>query len=402
MAGDAVDQARARRTRAAAIHADRERRTRRALVRMCASLTVFGLAPLVPGTGPVFGATTGSLRGLVYLAPALVCLAVSFAAFRRYGSFHPAYLAAQSVESLAIYGSRMALLYDGGLVWSVLWLVQPFTAILWGATKFVKRGVYVPIIVASHAAFAAQSWAHGRGAAAWISVVLGAGSIALFVLVSRRAARDLTVEAERDVLRAKLAAARLEEERRRIARALNEGVVRELEALAREIDDAPPAAEGARAAARDADHIATSARAPAPDSLAALAAAIDEKCRPLCAAVTYEQRLSAAGAVPLSDGASRAALRIAQELVRNAVTHARPGLVRVELGHDPAAGRLELRVWDDGSGMPEGAFARAAGGLRNARHWVRELGGTLTRRPDVAGTDLVATIPCRVTATVAT
>jgi signal transduction histidine kinase len=89
------------------------------------------------------------------------------------------------------------------------------------------------------------------------------------------------------------------------------------------------------------------------------------------------------------------ALRIAQEALTNAIKHAEPKHVLIEL--DFEAANLQLRVKDDGRGFdPEGMLATADGhfGLLGMRERVEHVGGrlTLSSRPG-EGTEVWATIP---------
>jgi ligand-binding sensor domain-containing protein/signal transduction histidine kinase len=88
-------------------------------------------------------------------------------------------------------------------------------------------------------------------------------------------------------------------------------------------------------------------------------------------------------------------LRIAQEALTNALKHAEPNHVFIELDFGTAS--IELRVRDDGRGFDaEGLIAAADGhfGLLGMRERVEHLGGrlTLSSRPG-EGTDVRATIP---------
>jgi signal transduction histidine kinase len=89
------------------------------------------------------------------------------------------------------------------------------------------------------------------------------------------------------------------------------------------------------------------------------------------------------------------ALRIAQEALTNAIKHAQPKHVLIEL--DFEAANLQVRVKDDGRGFDtEGALATADGhfGLLGMRERAEHVGGrlTLSSRPG-EGTEVWATIP---------
>jgi signal transduction histidine kinase len=86
-----------------------------------------------------------------------------------------------------------------------------------------------------------------------------------------------------------------------------------------------------------------------------------------------------------------AAYRIVAEALTNAAKHA--GATSVRLVLQRAAGTLEVRVCDDGVGVP--ATVTPGVGLRSMRERAEELGGACEVRPgeDGRGTTLVATIP---------
>ena len=126
-------------------------------------------------------------------------------------------------------------------------------------------------------------------------------------------------------------------------------------------------------------------------SLEELAARIDQKCRPLCAGIQYDQTLRRDGDPSALIGTrAHALLRISQELVRNAVTHGRARTIALDLACDGAA--LVMRVRDDGIGISPEVFVNATGGLRNARRWVEEERGSLALEPST-GTKLRVTLP---------
>ena len=83
--------------------------------------------------------------------------------------------------------------------------------------------------------------------------------------------------------------------------------------------------------------------------------------------------------------------RIAQEAVRNAVRHAQPGRVRVELTRND--GGLRLLVQDDGVGMPPDAGHEGMG-LRIMRYRAELMGGSLSIGPAAGGgTVVTCTLP---------
>jgi signal transduction histidine kinase len=80
--------------------------------------------------------------------------------------------------------------------------------------------------------------------------------------------------------------------------------------------------------------------------------------------------------------------RVVRELISNAIEHGQGR--RIEVAWRVAGDRLELRVADDGNGMPadtapSGVLARAAD-LEGAAHWAPRAGG---------GTEAIVSVPAR-------
>lgn len=85
---------------------------------------------------------------------------------------------------------------------------------------------------------------------------------------------------------------------------------------------------------------------------------------------------------------------IAQEAVNNAVRHAAPCEVTIEVARD--AGGVRLDVIDDGSGFDPAQPTGAGLGLSNMRQRARQLGGELVVRPRAeGGTVVTCVIPDR-------
>lgn len=96
----------------------------------------------------------------------------------------------------------------------------------------------------------------------------------------------------------------------------------------------------------------------------------------------------------VSDEASLCLYRVAQEALRNVVTHAGAQTVRLSLErHD---GSICLRVRDDGRGLPRGQVSSHRGlGLISLKERVRMLEGTFSvDSSDRSGTTVSVTLPC--------
>lgn len=99
------------------------------------------------------------------------------------------------------------------------------------------------------------------------------------------------------------------------------------------------------------------------------------------------------GSSPLGAGdASLDLLRVAQEALANVYRHARANSVQMSItGRD---GRIELRIKDDGRGLPNGGGPVPEGvGLQSMRYRVERHGGSLTLRQRQKGTEVLAIIP---------
>jgi signal transduction histidine kinase len=97
-------------------------------------------------------------------------------------------------------------------------------------------------------------------------------------------------------------------------------------------------------------------------------------------------------APPLPTFVAVHAYRVATEAMVNAVRHARP--MRIDVDVTLREGRLLLSVTDDGVGLPAGASADASSGLRSMEARARTLGGDLQVGPgERGGTRIVLSAP---------
>jgi signal transduction histidine kinase len=177
-------------------------------------------------------------------------------------------------------------------------------------------------------------------------------------------------------------------ERRRIARDLHDGVVQDLAGTTFELAALERSSTGATATTLG-DATGRLRRAlrslrslmveihPPDLGPAGLASALEDLTAPVHAAgIDTEVRVS--GADGLDDDTVRLVWRVAQEAVRNALRHARPG--RVDIVVD-ASQRTLLTVTDDGQGFDPAAAGRPDSlGLRGLASLVAEAGGRLDVR----------------------
>jgi signal transduction histidine kinase len=222
-------------------------------------------------------------------------------------------------------------------------------------------------------------------------ITLGALAVLVLVatvllwLLTRRAGR---AAAERERL-LRSAATASEAERRRIARDLHDGVVQDLagtaftlSALARDTDE--PTRGGLVAVGTSLRENLRSLRSllveiHPPDLTAeTLPAALEDLCAPAAShGVDVTVTVGELGGVSVDDAAL--VWRVAQELVRNTLRHARATTMTVDLGRQDEA--LVLTVADDGDGFdPATVSATAHYGLRGLESLVADHGGTLLIR----------------------
>lgn len=98
------------------------------------------------------------------------------------------------------------------------------------------------------------------------------------------------------------------------------------------------------------------------------------------------------GEPPLTDTAATHLYRIAREAVTNAVNHGQADKIRIALG--VAAGLVELRVADNGCGMPRLSPRRKGMGLRIMNYRADVIGATLVfSTPESGGTLVACSVP---------
>lgn len=382
---------RARLLREATRNADAERRSWAFTLHHTVPLVLFALAPLVPRAHHLFGALSSGTT-FVFVTPAILSAVGSNLVFRRFGAESRIYRASEAIETFLSYLVNVLTVFGTHLTWPVLWILCPFSTVFFAVTKPFARRLYTGVIALAHVTLAVLYVLRGEVDRAWIALIVGTACYAVFAVIAREGLRNLDLEAERNVAQARLNEAALDEARRQIAGALRDGIGREIAVLASELD-----AEGAAqatSALSELELIAKSSRGLEASSLVELVKRIDEKCRPLCADGTYESSLDAShGELALDASRMLAIVRVAQELVRNAIVHGSARTIRVAV----TAGReaIALGVADDGTGLTHERFTQATGGLANAMSWLREHDGSLQLLPALQeGTVLRAIVPC--------
>lgn len=272
--------------------------------------------------------------------------------------------------------------------------------------------------VAGGVALAAPALALDRWAVFGLSLVLALGVAALFVGDIQRDLKaagldavpvpGLEEEAARQTWLRQVSEAAAQEERNRLARDLHDSIKQQIfgihvsAAAAQARWESDP--EGARKALADVRRSAHEAMVEMqamlhqlrPQALAGtgLVEALREQCEALGYRSGAEVSLELGNPVPderLPPGAQETLFRIAQEALANVARHARAHKVRVGLGREGEAVRLQVE--DDGQGFDPGT-ATAGMGLRNLRERSESLQGALeiTSTPG-AGTRITVFVP---------
>ena len=196
------------------------------------------------------------------------------------------------------------------------------------------------------------------------------------------------------------------EERQRVARELHDSISQALFTLTMNLESAQAflKKDSSRVPAllERAHQVATDARAdvraliselrPAPLEQRGLTDALREQFAALATRAGVTIDLQADGVAPLPPANEDALYRIALEAVHNAVNHARPTRVTVQL--DDQDDLVTLRVADNGAGFDAHADYEGHYGLKTMRERARALGGEVTIESAVgAGTTVRAEIP---------
>jgi signal transduction histidine kinase len=187
-----------------------------------------------------------------------------------------------------------------------------------------------------------------------------------------------------------LAQAAVQEERRRLARDLHDGLAQELAYI------------GGRASAVGADDLTAAAARALDESRRAIAALTLTREEPLDLAVAEAAedvalragarvRLELAPGIRRPPAVQEALLRVVREAVTNAVRHGRAQVVRIDLSNGKG---VRLRIADDGVGFDAAAGDGTGFGLVSMRERVAALGGELrlASRPG-SGTAIEVLVP---------
>ena len=196
-----------------------------------------------------------------------------------------------------------------------------------------------------------------------------------------------------------------EDERRRLARELHDGIGQNLTALKHRLvqlgDGIPPRQRAQLDAAialcgdalEDTRHLSRLLRPPILDDLG-LEAALRALARSLAEAGGPEVAIEVEDLPPLDDDLQTLLFRVAQEALNNAAKHAAARTVLLRLV--ARGGLLQLQVADDGRGCdPDVALRSGGSGLSGMRERLRLYDGRMELHSTPgAGTRLRAVVPC--------
>jgi signal transduction histidine kinase len=374
----------------AAARVDAQRRRWKFALPFMGALACTALATIVPGHEKLWGDTTPA-QSFLFLGAGIGSIFACALIYRAFGNQSRAYQAAEACEVLALTGQPVAFAYSGGDAVLVFWFMHLLGPLFWAQVKPALWRRYNAVSLVACLVSAALCWRDGREGSAVIALFMGMFTAAIVARVGRWRLGTFTLEAERNVAQAELSALRVEQERRALVRKVETELGDDLRRLADDLERYDPTRAEAEHARQIATDIERLWRDDAAGTTAALADRIEQKCRPLCLKIAYEQTARIATTRSLSDATTTALLRIAQELVRNAATHSGGERVMLELVVDEAATTLSVR--DDGKGVQPETLGASRGGLDNAARRLQELGGTLALTPQRRGTALVARVP---------
>lgn len=368
---------------------DRARRSVSATLGTAVQLVVLMVLPHLPGARSVFRDFDGFDAALLGV-PAMACVFGGALAYHLLGPRHAVYQLIDACELCALHGFPAFFpLLDGGTS-SLAGGFLIFSAAFWGQSKPGRPLRFGALVGALAVIPVGVFLARGNASAAAQTGLFGLGSMVAFTM-SARARRDLVrAQTRRDHLLEEARASRIADERVRIQRELTEHMGTQLERLADQLASAGlPEAASARGLSRAVSDLVF------PEARPVLLFDVFGVLHSRCVALWPDVRLTNRGvdeALVVTAEAARAVLRLGQELVRNSVVHSRARGIDVVV--EVAGTGVRLVVNDDGVGLTQPVFEGATGGLRNAKNWTTEVGGTVVlTTPSGGGTTLTVTLP---------
>lgn len=364
------------------LYAERVRRyrTARAALLNCVGYVCLSALPLIPGARAVLGVSFTLVASLMAVQIAITVAGVPLVA--RYGPLSRAATWVEAVSTSTWIASSTALIAASGSARSVFWFNLGMIVVLVVHTIHHHARVFAPLVVAT-SLLPLYFVSREQFADAGLAAVFG-----FCVCLFQRMSTTYGWELARSHARAELVAERSQAlvvaaERKRIERDLHDGVAAELTALlwqARSAGSDGAAQDLAEGVLRSLDELR---RVVSRMRLGAVTAKeLSERVR-LDAERLVASHAALALRVELADEAREIGgelvehtIRVLQEALRNALTHAAPARIEVELAILPE--RLRLRVADDGRGLAGASIEGEVGGLANMRARAESQGGELS------------------------
>ena len=372
-----------------------------------AALVCLALAPLLPGAETLLG----DLRvqeSLLALVPAALLWTANFWVFRSVGPDHWWFRSTYFLELFCLHAFTLALIFGSGSAASVVWVAAPMSALYWASLRPHAIWQNLAVATTAHLALCAAFLSVGQPFDAMFSLFAALIFAALYTVAARSQTRVMVVEARRNLADRQLRSLQFAGMRQRMEQNLDQQVGAQLSELADELQgfeaNSAAAVRGgsrvgdyaaqAREALQELKRAVTQLRVEEPAcSLQTLCEEIERKCSGLLP-TGYRQTAEANQlAETISGETAFALLRVAQELTRNAVVHGKASAVHLDVSLQ--LNDLIMSVHDDGVGLSTTAWESSEGGLRNAKVWAKELGGTVEHHvePSGVGTKLVVRVP---------
>ncbi len=337
-----------------------------------------GLLPAIPGADAVFGIDWRLSLGLMVVHS--INTVVGVFVIQR---FHPLSVPGKAIEVFGTtwwIGSAAVMMAASGSAKSVFWFHIGVIIVALQNTIHHHRRVFAPLffwVVAIVLWFAANAqWGD-------VAVAVLFGWACLFfqrlsTIYGWRYARE---RARVALMQEKLASLLVSQERRRIERELHDGVAAELTAAlwqARSLEGVDQErveslASGIEESLGELRRVVLGMRG-GPATLGQLSGRIEDESHKLVAGqvpLEVEIELEATERAVTPERAQHV-LRVLQESLRNALTHARATRLRVAFRAREA---LHLEIEDDGGGLAAELLTRTDGGLANVRARAAALGG---------------------------
>lgn len=381
MRSDDLQRERARLAKEQSRNADDEQRSAAYALQVSAALAAFGLGPLVPKAELLLGALTPAVA-LAAVTPGILSRWVCRHLYHRWGPDDRRMPWVDAAEVFVCSASFLVFIHQSGLAFSVLWILSPFTATFFAATKPFHARVYLPVFAVSHALLAGIFLGQRHTLDAAIALFTGVLSMGAYLVVARQGQRQAAQLAARNLLRREWNEGRLDAERRRITASLTASVGRELKTLKSELVAYAqvPEAEGllaqAKATLASLEELRSEATTPAATTFAAFSAALEVRCQALCQSMSWVFEARGSADARIGADTASALFHVGLELMRNAVAHASAERVVMTLERLEDA-TLRLAVEDDGVGLSPERFASSQGGLAHARDWLDPLSATV-------------------------